>query len=66
MPSGKYVFKWTGYDSNEKVIAYQRADTIDVILSASVDREANGQYLYTYTVENPRQNKAGGWLVRIG
>lgn len=50
--SGKYAFKWIGYDGKEKVIAYQRADAIDAIVSASVDKSANGKYLYTYIVEN--------------
>jgi hypothetical protein len=50
--TGKYEIKWIGYDGREKLIAYQRADAVDVIVSASADKSADGNYLYTYTVEN--------------
>jgi hypothetical protein len=50
--SGKYVFKWIGYDGKEKVIEYQRADAIDAVVSASVSRTPTGEYLYTYRVSN--------------
>jgi hypothetical protein len=50
--SGKYAFKWIGYDGKEKTIIYQRADAIDVIINAAVSRTAEGLYLYTYKVEN--------------
>jgi hypothetical protein len=50
--SGKYVFKWVGYDGKEKVVEYQRADAIDAVVSASVSRTAAGRYLYTYRISN--------------
>ncbi|MFN2480088.1 MAG: hypothetical protein ABR554_01215 [Pyrinomonadaceae bacterium] len=50
--SGKYAFKWIGYDGREKNIIFQRADAIDTIVSASVSRTAAGQYLYTYNITN--------------
>jgi hypothetical protein len=50
--SGKYAFKWMGYDGKEKTVIYQRADAIDAIVSASVSKDASGQYLYTYKIEN--------------
>ncbi|HKZ76982.1 MAG TPA: hypothetical protein VJ124_01560, partial [Pyrinomonadaceae bacterium] len=50
--SGKYAFKWIGYDGKEKVVAYQRADAIDTIASASVSKAREGQYIYTYQVQN--------------
>ena len=50
--AGKYAFKWIGVDGKEKVVTYQRADAIDAVVSASVRRTAEGQYLYTYKVEN--------------
>src|SRR5829696_7917946 len=40
--SGKYAFKWVGYDRKEKVIIFQRADAVDVIVSASVEHTAEG------------------------
>ncbi len=36
--AGKYEFKWIGYDGKEKVIAYQRADAIDAVVSGSVEK----------------------------
>lgn len=50
--SGKYAFKWIGFDGKEKQVIYQRADTVDVIVSATVARTADGFYLYTYKIEN--------------
>lgn len=50
--SGKIAFKWIGYDGKEKTVIYQRADAVDVIVSAAVSQTAEGLYLYTYKVEN--------------
>lgn len=50
--AGKYAFKWIGYDGKEKVIAYQRADAIDAVVSVSVTRTQPNEYVYTYRVEN--------------
>ena len=50
--SGKYAFKWIGYDGEEKMVVYQRPDTIDVVVSGSVSRTPEGVYLYSYKVEN--------------
>ncbi len=50
--AGKYALKWIGYDGEEKVIEYQRADAIDVVVSASVTKTPAGQYLYVYKLEN--------------
>lgn len=50
--TGKYALKWIGYDGKEKVVFYQRADAIDVVVAASISREADGNYLYTYEVQN--------------
>ncbi|MGI9106062.1 MAG: hypothetical protein ACR2G4_07425 [Pyrinomonadaceae bacterium] len=50
--AGKYAFKWIGYDGKEKTIIYQRADAIDAVVSALVERNSSEQYLYTYKIEN--------------
>jgi hypothetical protein len=50
--AGKYALKWVGYDGKEKIVLYQRADAIDVVVAASVSRDADGNYLYTYAVQN--------------
>ena len=50
--AGKYAFKWIGYDGEEKIVEYQRADAIDVVISASVTKTPDGQYLYVYKVDN--------------
>lgn len=50
--AGKYVFKWVGYDGEEKAVEYQRADAIDAVVGASVSKTPAGLYLYTYRVSN--------------
>jgi hypothetical protein len=50
--SGRYAFKWLGYDGREKTVLFQRADAIDAVVSAAVRRLKTGQYLYTYNVTN--------------
>jgi hypothetical protein len=49
--AGKYEFRWIGYDGQEKVIAYQRPDAIDVIVSGSVENSSDGSYTYSYTID---------------
>lgn len=61
--SGKYAFKWIGFDGKQKTVIYQRADTVDVIVSASVTRTADGFYLYTYKIEN--LPSSGAYLSRF-
>lgn len=50
--AGKYAFKWIGYDGKEKTVIFQRGDVIDVIVSASVSKTQEGQFLYSYQVQN--------------
>jgi hypothetical protein len=49
--AGKYELRWIGYDGREKVIAYQHPDSIDVVVSGSVDESADGNYVYSYIVD---------------
>jgi hypothetical protein len=49
--AGKYEFRWIGYDGREKVVAYQRPDAIDVIVSGSVEKSADGDYIYSYVID---------------
>lgn len=49
--AGKYEFRWIGYDGKEKVVAYQRPDAIDVIVSGSVENSSDGSYIYSYTID---------------
>jgi hypothetical protein len=49
--SGRYAFKWLGYDGKEKSAIFQRGDVLDVIVSAAVSKTGN-QYLYSYRIEN--------------
>jgi hypothetical protein len=49
--SGRYAFKWLGYDGKEKSVVFQRGDVLDVVVSATVSKTAN-QYVYTYKIEN--------------
>lgn len=50
--SRKYAMKWIGLDGGEKTATFQRADAVDVIVSATVSRTSGGQYEYTYEVQN--------------
>jgi len=50
--TGKYAFKWIGYDGKEKTVIFQRSDVLDVIVSASVTKVSDQQYSYTYQVQN--------------
>jgi hypothetical protein len=50
--SGKYAFKWIGYDGNEKTVIYQRPDAFDATVSGSVSKTPSGTYLYTYAIQN--------------
>jgi hypothetical protein len=50
--TGRYAFKWVGYDHKEKSVIFQRADMIDVIVSATASKTPEGLYLYTYEVQN--------------
>jgi hypothetical protein len=54
--SGKYAFTWIGYDGEEKTVIYQRPDAISAIVSASVSKTANGQFLYAYKIDNLRSS----------
>ena len=49
--AGKYELRWIGYDGKEKVIAYQHPGAIDVIVSGSVEKSADGNYVYSYIVD---------------
>jgi len=50
--AGKYEIRWIGYDGKEKVIEYQRADALDVVVAGSVRIEQNGEYLCDYQVQS--------------
>ena len=50
--SGKYAFKWIGYDGKEKTVIYQRPDAIDAVVSARVATTRSGINAYTYTIQN--------------
>src|SRR5262245_14800683 len=46
--TGKYALRWIGYDGREKTVVFQRSDLVDVVVSASVTKQASGKYLYVY------------------
>ena len=50
--SGKYAFKWIGYDGQEKTIIYLRFGAVDVVMSASVARSGTGKYVFVYEARN--------------
>lgn len=49
--AGKYEFRWIGYDGKEKVIEYQRYDSLDAVVEARVERIEN-KYVYSYLIRN--------------
>ena len=50
--AGKYELRWIGYDGKEKVVAYQRTDAIDLVVSAEAVKLDTGQYQYVYDLHN--------------
>lgn len=50
--SGKYAFKWIGYDGKEKTVIYQRPDAIEAVVSGSVSKTASGKNRFVYKVGN--------------
>lgn len=49
--AGKYHLQWIGYDGKVKIIEYQRADAIDAVVSASLSKNTEVQYIYTYKIQ---------------
>lgn len=49
--AGKYEFRWIGYDGKEKVVAYQHPDAVDVVVSGSVEKSPDGNFVYSYIVD---------------
>lgn len=50
--AGKYELRWIGYDGKQKIISYQRADAIDLIVKAEVSKSNDEQYQYKYDLYN--------------
>ena len=50
--SGKYAFRWIGYDGQEKTITYLRFGAVDIVVSASVTRSRTGKYVFVYEARN--------------
>ncbi|MEZ5345222.1 MAG: hypothetical protein R2681_06650 [Pyrinomonadaceae bacterium] len=49
--TGKYEYRWTGFDGKEKVVAYQRADSIEMISQAHMEKDISGMFVFRYEVE---------------
>jgi hypothetical protein len=51
--TGKYAFKWIGYDGKEKSVIFQRGDVLDAVVSGSITKVSHDQqYSYTYQIQN--------------
>lgn len=50
--AGKYELRWIGYDGKEKIIKYQRADAIDALVEARVEKNSEGKFVFKYLVKN--------------
>ncbi len=48
---GKYEFRWIGLDGKEKILPYQRADSIEAIVSAEVKKDKDGTFTYNYDLK---------------
>jgi hypothetical protein len=49
---GKYELRWIGYDGEEKVVKFQRADAIDAVVEAKAEKQSDGKYIYKYILRN--------------
>ena len=49
---GKYEFRWIGGDGKEKVVKYQRADAIDAVVEARVEKKSENRFVYKYLIKN--------------
>lgn len=49
--AGRYELRWIGYDGKEKVVKYQRWDTLDSVVEASAEKRSNF-YVYRYVLRN--------------
>lgn len=61
--TGRYAFRWVGFDGQEKTATFQTADAVDVTVAATVTKTASGDYLYTYEVKN--LPSSGAYLKRF-
>ena len=43
--SGKYELRWIGYDGKEKIINYQRMDSIDALVEARIIKNSEASLL---------------------
>jgi hypothetical protein len=50
--TGKYAFKWIGFDGRERTATFYRIDAVDVLVSASVVKLSPQMYQYTYEAAN--------------
>ncbi len=49
--AGKYEFWWIGLDGKEKILPYQRADALEAIVAAKVEKNRYGKFTYTYDLK---------------
>ena len=50
--AGKYELRWIGYDGKEKIVSYQRSDSIDGTVEARVEKRHEGKFTYKYLIKN--------------
>lgn len=50
--AGKYELRWIGYDGQEKVIQYQRADAINAVVKAKIEKNSDDKFVYKYLIKN--------------
>lgn len=64
--AGKYELRWIGYDGKEKVIKYQRADALDAVVEARVEKTGEDKFIYEYLIKNLPNSPAylSGFIVQ--
>lgn len=50
--AGKYELRWIGYDGQEKVVQYQRADAINAVVEARIEKNSEDKFVYKYLIKN--------------
>ncbi len=64
--AGKYELRWVGYDRKEKIIKYQKADALDALVEARIEKTDKNKFTYKYLIKNLPNSPAyfSGFIVQ--
>ncbi|MGI8642455.1 MAG: hypothetical protein ACR2MG_21205 [Pyrinomonadaceae bacterium] len=54
--AGRYELRWIGYDGKQKIVKYQRADALDALVEARIEKTSEAKFTYIYTIKNLSQS----------